>query len=62
MPQIVKQGRPIEAEQPPVLVVNRDQDADQVVRQVRQENLLGENNLAAIVGRIMVQNGVRMVL
>lgn len=57
-----EQGRPKKDERPSVLVVNRDQEVDQVVCQVRQENLLGENNLATIVERIMAQNGVNMGL
>lgn len=62
VPQVVEQWKPKEVKRPPVLVVNRDQDADQVVRQVRQENLLGENNLATMFERIMAQNGVNMGL
>lgn len=62
MPYVVEQKMPKEVGHPPVLVVSRNQDVDQVVQGVRQENLLGENNLAAIVERIMVQNGVNMGL
>ena len=43
---------------PPVVLVNRNQDPDQVVRQVRHDAAMGEQNLEAIVERIIVQNEV----
>ncbi|XP_050919326.1 uncharacterized protein LOC127136855 [Lathyrus oleraceus] len=46
------------AQQPSVVLVNRNQDPDQMVRQVRQNAMAGEQNLDAIVERIMVRNGV----
>lgn len=46
------------AQQPPIVLVNRNQDPDHVVRQVRQDAMVGEQNLEAIVERIMVRNGV----
>lgn len=60
LPQLVKQEVPGEEECPPVMIVNRNQDVDQVVHQVRQGNLLRENNLATIIERIMAYNGVNM--
>ena len=45
-------------EEPVVRVVPRHQDADQVVQQVRQNNLAAENNLAALVERIMARSGI----
>lgn len=45
-----------------MVVVNRNQDADQVVHQVRQGNLLGENNFTTIVERIMAQIGFNVGL
>lgn len=62
VPHAVKQERLREADRPPVLVDNRNQDADQVVHQVRQENLVGKNNLAAMVEIKMVHNSVNMGL
>lgn len=41
--------------EPPRIVVNRNQEADQVVEQIRHEDLVVENNLATIVERIMAR-------
>ncbi|XP_050914597.1 uncharacterized protein LOC127129458 [Lathyrus oleraceus] len=46
------------ARRPPVVMVNRNQDPDQVVRQVRHEAAIGEQNLEAIVKWIIVRNGI----
>ncbi|XP_050916415.1 uncharacterized protein LOC127131541 [Lathyrus oleraceus] len=46
------------ARRPPVVLVNRNQDPDQVVRQVRHDATMGEQNLEAIIERIIVQNRV----
>ncbi|XP_050909553.1 uncharacterized protein LOC127123374 [Lathyrus oleraceus] len=46
------------ARRPPVVMVNRNQDPDQVVRQVRHDASMGEQNLEAIVERIIVRNRV----
>lgn len=62
VPHIVEQERPREVVRFLVLMVNLDQDADQVVQKVRQENLVEENNLAAMLERIIMQNGVNMGL
>ncbi|XP_050875075.1 uncharacterized protein LOC127078684 [Lathyrus oleraceus] len=40
-----------------VMMVNRDQDADEVIHRVRQENMM-ENNLTTMIERIMAQNGL----
>ena len=45
-----------------VVLVRRNQDADEVVQQVRQNDLIAPNNLAAIVERIMAQNGLNVGL
>ncbi|XP_050915750.1 uncharacterized protein LOC127130832 [Lathyrus oleraceus] len=45
-----------------VIMVNRHQDADQIVDQHRQENLAVENNLTTIVKRIMARNGMGATL
>ena len=42
-----------EVERQPVIMVNQNHYAGQVVHQVQQGNMFGENNLAAILERIM---------
>ncbi|XP_050919037.1 uncharacterized protein LOC127136533 [Lathyrus oleraceus] len=46
------------ARRSPMVIVNRNQDPDQVVRQIRHEAAVGEQNLEAIVERIIVKNGI----
>ncbi|XP_050895309.1 uncharacterized protein LOC127101926 [Lathyrus oleraceus] len=43
-------------------MVNRNQNVDDIIRQVRHDDVAADNNLAAIVERIMVQNGVNFGL
>ncbi|XP_050878112.1 uncharacterized protein LOC127081926 [Lathyrus oleraceus] len=43
-------------------MVNRNQNVDDIIRQVRHDNVAADNNLAAIVERIMVRNGVNFGL
>ncbi|XP_050916323.1 uncharacterized protein LOC127131446 [Lathyrus oleraceus] len=43
-------------------MVNRNQNADDIIRQVRHDNVATDNNLAAIVERIMVRNRVNFGL
>ncbi|XP_050890319.1 uncharacterized protein LOC127095712 [Lathyrus oleraceus] len=43
-------------------MVNRNQNADDIIRQVQHDDLAADNNLAAIVERIMVRNGVNFGL
>ncbi|XP_050875138.1 uncharacterized protein LOC127078750 [Lathyrus oleraceus] len=45
-----------------MVLVNRHQDADQIVDQYRQEDLAVENNLTTIVERIMARNGMSATL
>lgn len=45
----------------PRILVQRNQEADQVVEQIRHENLVVENNLAIIVERIMARNGLNTI-
>ncbi|XP_050896814.1 uncharacterized protein LOC127103605 [Lathyrus oleraceus] len=45
-----------------MVLVNRHQDADQIVYQCRQEYLAAENNLTTIVERIMAGNGMSATL
>ncbi|XP_058733205.1 uncharacterized protein LOC131604806 [Vicia villosa] len=39
-------------------MVNRDQNADEVIHRVRQDNMVAENNLTTMIERIMAQNGM----
>src|ERR1051325_9809898 len=43
---------------PPRVLVQRHQEVDQVLDQVRQDELVVENNLTNIVERIMAKNGM----
>src|ERR1044072_874959 len=45
---------------PPVIMVQRHEDPDQVFRRVQQQNFGGQNNIAQIVENILVQNGVNI--
>src|ERR1051325_4323576 len=46
---------------PPRVLVRRQQEADQVLDQIRQEELVIENNLTNIVERIMARNGMNTI-
>ena len=49
----------VQNEQPrPILMVNRDQNADEIVHRIRNDNLVAENNLTTMIERIMAQNGL----
>ena len=39
-------------------MVNRDQNAEEVIHRVRQDNILAENNLTTMIESIMAQNGL----
>ena len=41
-----------------IVMVNRDQNAEEVINRVRQDNMLAENNLTTRIERIMAQNGL----
>ncbi|XP_050889997.1 uncharacterized protein LOC127095334 [Lathyrus oleraceus] len=43
-------------------MVNRNQNADDIIRQVRHDDVAADNNLASIVERTMVRNGVNFDL
>ena len=51
IPRAVEQG---------VVVVNRNQNDDEVIQQVRHHNHAADNNLTTMVKRIMAQNGVNI--
>jgi len=44
------------------ILVNRHQDADQVVMLARRNNYEGQNNIANIVEALLAQNGFNMGL
>jgi len=44
------------------VLVNRRQDADQVVMQARQDNYEGHNNIANLVKNLLAQNSFNMGL
>jgi len=56
--ELQPQGKP---ERAPILV-QRNQDADQVVRKIQQNNFDGRNNIANIVETFLVQSGFNMGL
>ncbi|CAJ2657404.1 unnamed protein product [Trifolium pratense] len=65
MPQVVNQNPPVVNpnpqvvhQNPPVVMVRRNQDPDEVVREVQNNNLLGQHNLANMVETILAQNGL----
>ncbi|MCI29277.1 hypothetical protein A2U01_0050486, partial [Trifolium medium] len=45
---------------PQVVMVNRNQDADEVVRNVQNNNFAGHNNLTNLVETILTQNGLNV--
>lgn len=47
---------------PWVFMAGRNQDAEEVVKNVRQDNLRGNNNMAYIVENISAQNGLNVGL
>ncbi|XP_058760172.1 uncharacterized protein LOC131633478 [Vicia villosa] len=47
----------VQEEQPRrVMMVNKNQDADEVVHRLRQDNVMVENNLTTMIEKIMAQN------
>ena len=48
--------------EPPRVLVNRQQEADQILDQIRHEDPVVENNLTTIVERIMARNGMNTTL
>ncbi|XP_058774624.1 uncharacterized protein LOC131648908 [Vicia villosa] len=45
-------------EQPRVVMVNREQNADEIIHRVRRDNMATENNLTTLIERIMANNGL----
>jgi hypothetical protein len=58
-PQPVK---PMGQAQPELILVDRKHDADEVVRNVQQQNFGAHNNIATLVENIMAQNGLNVGL
>jgi len=64
-PQLVSQPQPVEPMiqgQPEVVFVDRNNDADEVVRNVQQQNIGAHNNIANLVVNILAQNGLNIGL
>ena len=59
-PHRFQQAIPSEEPQRRMVMVNRNQDADEILQGCRQDDMVGNNNLEAIVERIMAQNGVNI--
>lgn len=57
----VEQRIPRERE-PQVVLENRHQYVDELIQQIRRDDMAANNNLTAMVERIMVKNGVDVVL
>ncbi|KEH16963.1 hypothetical protein MTR_0059s0080 [Medicago truncatula] len=65
MPQLVPQPQPVEPViqvQPEVVLVDRNHDAYEVVRKVKQQNIGAHNKIANLVENIMAQNGLNIGL
>jgi hypothetical protein len=60
LPRVVEQPAP-RNEEPEVVLVNRNQNADEVLRNV-QHNDFGQQNLANLVETILAQNGLNVGL
>jgi hypothetical protein len=63
--QPVPQSQPVKPrvqEQPEVNLVGRNDDTDEVVRNVQQHNFRAQNNIATLVENIMAQNGLNVGL
>ena len=58
-PQLVE---PIIQGQPKVILVDRNDNADEVIRDVQQQNIGLHNNIANLVENIMAQNGLKIGL
>jgi hypothetical protein len=45
---------------PQIVLVNRNQNADKVVRNVQNDNFAGQNNLTNLVETILTQKGLNV--
>src|SRR4051812_6021971 len=48
----------MEEERPRLRIVGRDEHPDEIAQRVRRENLATENNLTAMIERVMANNGL----
>ncbi|WJX39866.1 hypothetical protein P8452_27373 [Trifolium repens] len=58
--QAQPQGLPQIEQNPGIVLVNRNQNADDVVRNVQNNNFAGQNNIANLVETILAQNGLNI--
>ncbi|KAK2456809.1 hypothetical protein QL285_004146 [Trifolium repens] len=58
--QAQQQALPQVEQNPGVVLVNRNQNADDVVRNVQNNNFAGQNNIANLVETILAQNGLNI--
>jgi len=54
--------QPVTQTQPEVILVNNNHDADEVVRNVQQQNIGAHHNIANLVETIMLRNGLNVGL
>ncbi|XP_058785031.1 uncharacterized protein LOC131659938 [Vicia villosa] len=53
-----ERNQEVPEEQPRVVMVNREQNADEVIHRVIRDNMATENNLTTLIERIMANNGL----
>ncbi|WJX30008.1 hypothetical protein P8452_18592 [Trifolium repens] len=58
--QAQQQALPQVKQNPGIVLVNRNQNADDVVRNVQDNNFVGQNNIANLVETILAQNGLNI--
>ncbi|KAK2415615.1 hypothetical protein QL285_038080 [Trifolium repens] len=58
--QAQQQALPQVEQNPGIVLVNRNQNADDVVRNVQNNNFAGQNNIANLVETILAQNGLNI--
>ncbi|KAK2422316.1 hypothetical protein QL285_032860 [Trifolium repens] len=59
-PQVQFQAQPQVEQNPGIVLVNRNQNVDDVVRNVQNNNFAGQNNIANLVETILTQNGLNV--
>lgn len=59
-PHRIEQQIPRERESQRVVMVNRNQDADEVIHRVRNDGIVRGNNLAAMVEKVMALNRINI--
>jgi len=61
-PQAVVEPPAPEVQERVLILVQRNQNPDQIVRQAQQVNLEGQNNIANVVETLLTQNGFNLAL